>query len=174
MRFIQFDPQTMTVSVTGAEQPGGANVPVCEVDIINDNPYNSRIPLLSTIYKEVLYAAKEAEDRKQGRNVEYLLAPPDPWLIALGLVMWEGIVQGVAWDAVKVLVSSALAKLRKEGVAPASDKHQVTRKESVELGFCWVQYSGGDKLKEMFVGLRKHHESQSKPPAKRKSPKRNK
>jgi len=53
-------------------------------DIINDNPYNSRIPLLSTIYKEVLYAAKEAEDRKQGKKIEYFLAPPDPWLVALG------------------------------------------------------------------------------------------
>lgn len=173
-RFIQFDPKMLAVTVTNAEQPGGANVPVCEVDIIDDNPYNSRIPLLSTIYKEVLYAAKEAEDREQGRKVEYFLVPPDPWLVALGLVMWEGIVQGMSWDGVKLLVSSALDELRKQGVAPPSDKHQVTRKESVELGFCWVKYCGDQKLQEMFLGLRRHYETKSKPSAKRESPKRSK
>ncbi len=174
MKYIQFDQKTLTVSVTDAERPGGANVPVCEFDVTRDNPYRSQIPLLSTIYKEVIYAAKEAEDRKEGKKVEYFLAPPDPWLIAIGLVMWEGIVQGVAWDGLKLSVQSALAKLRQAGVAPPSDTHQVTRKESVELGFCWVKYSGDEKLEEMFLGLRKHHESQSKPSAKRKSPKRTK
>src|SRR5262249_16105049 len=152
----------------------GVNVPVREVDVIKDNPYSSRIPFLSTAYTEVLYPATEAEDRKQGKKFEYFLAPPDPWLVALGMVMCQGIVQGMTWDMVKVLVNAALIKLRREGVAPPSENHQVTKKESVELGFCWVKYSGGKKLKEMFFYLRKHNESKSRPVPKPKTTRRRK
>ncbi|HXI72746.1 MAG TPA: hypothetical protein VNN22_20600 [Verrucomicrobiae bacterium] len=150
--------------MTDAEMPEALNIAVAEPDIIKDNPYRSRIPVSSAIYKDVIYAAQEAEDRGKGiKNVEYLLAPPDPWLVALGLVMWEGIVQGFAWDAVKGSVLAALGKLRQEGVAPVSDKHKVTRKDALELGFCWVKYADDKKLEEVFIGLRKSHENETKP-----------
>jgi hypothetical protein len=162
MKYIQFDPKTSTVFVTAAELSSGVNIVVGEVDIIKDNPYRSRIPIASVIYKDVIYAAQEAEDRREGKkNIEYFLVPPDPWLVALGLVMWEGIVQGFAWDAVKASVLAALGKLRQEGVAPSSDKHLVTRKESIELGYCHVKYAGEEKLEEVYIGLRRSFESKT-------------
>lgn len=169
MRYIQFETKTMSVAVTEAELPGGLNMPVCEGDIVRDNPYCSRIPMLSTVYNHVIYPDREAEDQARGLERQYLLAPPDPWLVALGALMWEAIIQGWTWDTAKRFVDTALEKLTKEGVAPPSDNHQTTKTESLELGWKWVKYRNGKKLEEMFFGLRKHHESQIKPADKKKT-----
>ena len=155
MRFIQFDAFAQDIIITEHQIDGGVNIRVGEVDITTDNPYQSRIPVASYIYKDVIYAARYAEDKRNGLKVEYFLAPPDPWLVALGLVMWDGIIQGMTWDAVKAIAHRALAKMQNAGVAPKSGDQKITQKESVELGFCWIKYVEGDKQHEMFIGLRK-------------------
>ena len=76
--------------------------------------------------------------------------------------MWEGIVQGVAWDGVKTLVKSALDKLKQEGVAPKSEEKEVTKKESRELGFAWTSYLNGKKQYHMFIGLKKVYVRETK------------
>jgi len=162
----------MTVSVTECELPDVINIPVCQPDIANDNPFRSRIPISSMIYVGVFYASVEAADRRKGvTDVAYFLVPPDPWLVALGAVMWQGLVQGMTWDTMKLFVRTALKKLQRERVAPNSAKHQVTRQEMTELGFTWVAYVGEKKQYEMFLGLRKIFRHQLKPAQKAKKTK---
>lgn len=115
MKYIHFNRKTSTVTVTSAPQHGAINIRVAKPDF-KGNPFHAQIPVASAIYEYVLYLAVEAEDRRQGREVSYRLVCPDPWLVALGLVMWEGIVQGGAWDTVKLSVKAALHTLRRKGV----------------------------------------------------------
>src|SRR5215469_15104324 len=106
MKFIQFDPESMTVAVTDGQQQGGVKIPVAQADI-KENPWKARIPISSVIYQHVLYRATEAEDRRGKEEIAHFLVPPDPWLVAIGMIMWEGIVGGFAWDSVKALVHRA-------------------------------------------------------------------
>ncbi len=144
MKYIQFNPKTFEVNVTDAPQRDGVNIHVTNPHF-KENPFNARIRVSSLIYEHVLYPAMEAADKRQGKRIEYSLVPPDPWLVALGLVMWEGIVQGFAWDAVKMSVNAALKTLRGKGVAPLSEEHEVTERESREFGFAWTNYQNGKK-----------------------------
>jgi hypothetical protein len=63
--------------------------------------------------------------------------------------MWQGILQGAAWEVVKAAVSKGLDKLRAKGMAPAPNA-------DASLEARWIQYSSsGKKQYEMFVSLRK-------------------
>jgi hypothetical protein len=166
MKYIQFDLKTISLSVANELQPGGVNLEVRETDIAKENPFAARLPIATRVYKEVIYAEQEAEDKRLGRKVEHLLAPPDPWLVGIAMVMWEGIVQGIAWDGVKGLVSKALGTLREHGMAPESADIQITKRQQIELGFCWKQYVGDKKLFDMFLGLRRSYELEQKQKAK--------
>jgi hypothetical protein len=153
VKHIRHHPRTNTVSV-GEGDPGGKRV----VPVVN--PFRvdlRRNPIAPAVYENVLYPAVEAEDRRAGRkDVAYSLVQPDPWLIALAMVMWEGIVQGLSWDVVKVSVRKALAMMQAEGVAP-SETYKKKSSDRTELGFCWTAYKNGKKQYDMFVGLRRVH-----------------
>ena len=161
MKHIRHNPWSNTVSV-GDGDPGGARVlPVV-------NPFNvdlGRNPIAPDVYWQVLYPAVEARDKRRGRKgVAYSLVHPDPWLIALAMVMWEGIVQGLSWDTVKLSVRKALSVMQSEGVAPTETRETHTKKKAkrTELGFCWTEYKNGKKQYDMFVGLRRVHKEQVK------------
>ncbi len=158
MKHIRHNPRTNTVTV-GDGDPGGKRiVPVVEPSKVD----LERNPIASFIYWEVLYPAVEAKDRREGRTgVAYSLVPPDPWLVALGMVMWEGIVQGLSWDVVKLSVRKALSVMQSQGVAPDESYEKKGRKRA-ELGFCWTAYKDGKKQYDMFVGLRRFHNEQIK------------
>ncbi len=155
MKFIQFNPKNFDMAVSSSRRSGVLNIRVASPGLDVETFYEG-IHAAPMIYWEVLYPAVEAEDKRKGvKGVAYSLVPPDPWLVALGAVMWEGIVQGFAWDALKGLVNAALAKLRRHGVAPKSEDDAVTTNERRELGFCWTNYVNGQKQYQMFIGLRK-------------------
>ena len=103
---------------------------------------------------EVLYPAVYRSDRRNGKpHVLYSLFPPDPWLVVTATIMWEGILQGLSWDAVKVLCRSALAKLRQANQAPLTDKASSVSTGQMRVGFRWTEYASGRKQRELFVGL---------------------
>ncbi len=76
--------------------------------------------------------------------------------------MWERIVQGLAWDTMKVLVRKAIETLKHKGVAPASEDQKVTQKEATELGFAWTNYLNGKKQYHLFLGLKKVYVRETK------------
>lgn len=111
-------------------------------------------PIEHTLYWDVLYPFRHALDRKRGvGKIHYSLAKPDPWLVALAAIMWQGIIQGLAWDIVKLAVLSALKKLKKAKLAPQYDSK---KRSETSIGFTWVQYSSdGRQLYKLFLGLKR-------------------
>lgn len=156
MKHIRHNPRTNSVSV-GDGDPGGTRV----IPLVN--PFNvdlSRNAIAPVVYWQVLYPAVEARDRRGGRkDIAYSLVHPDPWVIALAMVMWEGIIQGLAWDAVKLSVRKALSVMQAEGAAP-TESYNKKKAKRTELGFCWTEYRNGKKQYDMFVGLRRVHREQ--------------
>jgi hypothetical protein len=69
-----------------------------------------------------LYGDVYCRDRRVGREAKSLLAPIDPWLLTIAVVTWQGVVQGMTWDAVKVAVSFALEKLRGVNAVPTRSR----------------------------------------------------
>lgn len=148
VRYIHIDPQTLTVSVNSSQASHALTVP-SDLDEDVERPVRK---VADAILLDVLYPAIEAEARERGRNVKYRLPEPDPWLVSLGLLMWQGIIQGLAWDAVRTSVRAALDRLRGEGLAP-QDNGSVNI--HTEVGFCWTEYTAENKLREVFFGLRR-------------------
>jgi hypothetical protein len=93
-----------------------------------------------------------------GEQVAFCLGPPDPWLMAIGAVMLEGVIQGLTWDAVKLAVQQALDLLRtrKRTPAPAASK----RKAEKSLGF--EIYLSLPMLGELYAAIEGHYESYCK------------
>ena len=120
-------------------------------------------PLQSLIYYKILYPAKSAEDKKKGIKVTYLLYHPDPWMIAIAYIMWEGIIQGFTWDSTKLLIDSALEKLVSFKLAPNLSSSKRKKSKKSQLGFHWARYgTDGNLQHEMFIGLKSLHEKMSK------------
>jgi hypothetical protein len=94
---------------------------------------------------------------KKGVTVAFCVAPPDPWHIAIGYLMWQGIVQGLAWDVVKLSIGNAIETLVSHNLAPALAKTSKRRKTLI--GFSYAEYaSNGEKQREMFLGLKTGYE----------------
>src|SRR2546430_10201 len=115
------------------------------------------------VYFDVLYPIVEAADRKRGVIIKHRLYEPDPWLIALAAIMWQGLIQGLTWDVIKASCLAALSKLRKKNLAPPKPTQRVdTRKKRLaadsrtQIGFSWTQYGhAGRPLREFFLGLKR-------------------
>lgn len=73
--------------------------------------------------------------RSDGRPVVVnTVFPPDPWLLAVAYVMWEGMSRGLTWDTVKVLIENAIKKMQSLGVAP---KQPGERQTATGFHFSW-------------------------------------
>ena len=143
-------PRSLEVEL--AEEPRKGQISVPLSDWANEAPVAARLKW--HILFGVLYPASQRRDKRLGRTgIKYRLLPPDPWLIVLGTVMWQGIVQGMSWDAVKYSVSAALRKLRAARLAPPATSRKSSQKSRTRIGFAWTEYARSEKRKEMFVGL---------------------
>jgi hypothetical protein len=161
MRYISVDSETLELQVRS--RPAAPNLTIAVPRRTRKSALEAvDHPLSDAILYSVLYPAVYAEDRRKGRKVKYKLAPPEPWLVALGLVMWEGIVQGLSWEIVKLSVKAALTRLRSARLAPPAVNTSEKRASSTEIGFRWVRYASGRKQKEMFIGLRRKYNREVK------------
>ena len=75
------------------------------------NDYMSE-SILQDIVRDHNYHLVYLRDRRVGRKARYCLAPTDPWEVACAALVWQGIVQGLSWDLVKVSLSAAWKVLR--------------------------------------------------------------
>jgi hypothetical protein len=142
------------------------------VDVVKDHPESGFVvpvklkainrklsPFERMVYYDFLYPARYEEDRikypglkQKGIYTRYKLIEPPPWMIAMAYVMWEGIIEGLAWDAVEPMVWSAMTKLSSFGVAPGTTQAEM----ETQAGFSWARY-GTDprKRRDMFIGLKR-------------------
>lgn len=165
MRYICIDKNKFDVALS--EDKNLFDYAINIDDVAN---YFEKYSLHKIVYSDVLYTLVQEKDKKE--SVEgrlYSLLKPDPWLIAIAYVMWEGLIQGMTWDVIKFLVLNTLKKLRLFGLAPnlteeiqELDCDSNYRKSRKEVGFSWTEYSeGGEPLREFFLGVKSVYEKKS-------------
>jgi len=161
MQYILLDKHTLTVGIGNRPSKNTFVVPT-EVRAL----FRELSPIEDAIYYDVLYAARYAEDRKRYPDDEkkgicraYKLIEPTPWLIAIGYLMWQGIVQGLTWDMVKLSVRQAIDELSSHNLAPNPISKKTRKSGETSIGFAWSQYAtNGSKQREMFLGLKSRYE----------------
>src|SRR5215472_8733807 len=114
MRYIRIDPKSLKADVVASKDDKAICVPA-----LRERSGSAFTDLLHyTVRFDVLYPIVEQSDRKREVHVKYSLHEADPWLVALAGIMWEGLVQGLTWDVIKLSCLSALNKLRQNRLAP--------------------------------------------------------
>jgi hypothetical protein len=165
MKYIFVDPHDLTVQMRDDRRKKGVTIPVsAHRDIV------LRHSFYGLVYFSVIYGMRRKEDRRKGiKNVDYCLPYPDPWLVAVAAIMWEGLLQGLTWDAIKLAVCNGLSVLRRNRLAPTTSgsieqvvKKHDKRKARTEMGFSWRAFSkDGKPLRELFLGVRGEYEHTS-------------
>jgi hypothetical protein len=146
--YVNVDPKTLEITIS-KEKNAPMAIPL-EIKSVGDMP-----PMWEVVYFQYMYGEyhRKQKELTPNRRVAASLAPPPPWVVALAGVMWEGIIQGAAWDTVKVAVSYAISKLRAAGLAPAPQSDRTTTTE-VGAGFRELS-KPGLKQYEMFLSLKR-------------------
>lgn len=65
------------------------------------------------------------------------------------------------------MVGAALTKMRRSRAAPPAAASSTKTKSETRVGYHWIEYTDGEKQREMFVGLQRRYEKESKRAAKR-------
>jgi hypothetical protein len=161
MRYIRINRKSLEVDVVASKGDNAIYVPVRR----DRSGSAFTDPLHYTVRFDVLYPMVEARDRKRGVQVKYSLHEADPWLVALAGIMWEGLVQGLTWDVIKLSCLSALDKLREKRLAPPTGitTKSEAKRTKTEIGFSWTKFSeDGRPLYEFFLGLKRRFQKASK------------
>jgi hypothetical protein len=157
------NPRSLSVQLSDEARQDALSVPLDGID--DDDAADDNAALLvdeirSHIWFGVLCRAIEERDQRLGITGRmYHISPPDPWLLVLGTVMWQGVVQGMSWDSVKYSVSAAMRKLRAARLAPPSKKSKSQKKGRSRIGFIWTDYAESKGRKELFLGLERVYRS---------------
>jgi hypothetical protein len=126
--------------------------------VIPVRPQSSK--MWEAVYFQFMYPTVHKRDRVEnskpkygGVKTSYSLLPPPLWLATIAGVMWEGVLQGAAWDTVKFAVRRALDKLSNEGLVPPPEPSS-SKERTFRAG--WSQDStSGRKQYEMFLSLKR-------------------
>jgi len=155
MRYIRIDPKSLKAEIVASKDGNAIFVPVRRT--------RSGSAFTDLLHYTVLYPMVEARDRKRGVQVKYSLHEADPWLVAVAAIMWQGLVQGLTWDVIKLSCLSALDRLRQKRLAPpARAKTTQTKRASTEIGFSWTKFSeNGRPLYEFFLGVKRRFQKAS-------------
>ena len=137
VQFVNIDPDTLEIAFSDQRHSPMA-IPVGCSD-------SERMPpMWEAVYYRHMYRERSLRQQElppTDRTAASLASPP-AWLVAIAGVMWDGVIQGAAWDAVKWAVGRAISKLQASPLAPqASDSKEIT--SSVQAG--WREYSTSQK-----------------------------
>ena len=154
MRYIRIDPESLTTEVLPSKAGAGIFVPV------RINRHGSALTdmLHYTAYFDVLYPVVGPREQKGSARVSASLPEPDPWFVVLVALMWQGLVQGLTWDAIKASCLLALDKLRQRRLAPPGDATVATRRKrsTTQIGFSYTKFAdNGRPLYELFLGVKR-------------------
>jgi hypothetical protein len=123
------------------------------------------------IYDDVLYPYRYKQEKIAGiSGIKYKLAPPDPWLVTICAIMWQGLIQGLTWDLVKLAVLRGISVLRMNGLAPKEQddedglaKKATSKKHTTRVGFSWTQFAtDGKPMRELFLGIKREYLKKTK------------
>lgn len=136
MQYYAIDSK-LTVSIVDNSSDEGIFVPTQSIRKVLGNicvVYGNESEALSRLIADYL-ADLESERiyEETGDRVAFCLAPPEPWMMALGGVLLEGVLQGLSWDAVKLAAQHTLDLLTATKATPTPTKSKSKAKKS--LGF---------------------------------------
>jgi hypothetical protein len=161
MRYIYVDTRNLQLSIGKVPPKGSFIIPVeaGKYDVLERGFHG-------LIYNDVLYPYRYKQDRIAGiSGVKYKLFPPDPWLIAICAIMWQGLIQGMTWDLVKHAVQKGISILRINGLAPreqdianGSNRKTINKNRSVQMSFSWTVFAAdGKPRRELFLGVKREY-----------------
>ena len=107
------------------------------------------------------------EEGESPEEVQYQLIPPDPWLLAIAAIMWEGLLQGLAWETVKVAVLKALSMFKLNQLAPEDsnvdgNRSLADKRTNLQIGISWSEFSeDGVPLKKLFMGIQREYQKKT-------------
>ena len=154
MNYIRLDENNLELSLIDKEPEKGFVIP------INKSRYDVLVRgFHGLVYFDVLYPYNADEDKAKGiSGISYKLFEPDPWLVALAAIMWQGLIQGFTWDIIKLSVIKGINFLRSKALLDEEPyqkrgmkKSQKIKSSDLEIGFSWTQFSeDGEPLKKFF------------------------
>lgn len=136
--FLNVDPYTLEARFASERGPG-LSVPVFA------QRRTQLPPIWEVIYYQVVYAQKYRQDREKlaaerqkGPCRAYALALPPFWFVTMASIMWEGVLQGAAWDVIKLAVSKALSLVSQAGIKAGQNNGEIST--TVRGGFeCYAK-----------------------------------
>ena len=153
MNYIAVDTAGATVRLTTRRASGQIRIPLTS----GQTAWGPAWPFLVMV---TLNRGRRFRSAPSGLRKAACVTSPDPWLVALGAVMWEGIVQGLTWDAVKASVAGVLSSLQASGLAPLRRDQRTSRRSSFRLTFRLQEYAVDETLRrDMFLDIQRHHET---------------
>ena len=166
MKYIVIDEKNLGLSISDSEPKSGFLIPITSsrIDVLERN-------FFGMIYFSVIYPYVYDEDRAKGISTPkaYCLVEPDPWLIALAGIMWQGLIQGFTWDMIKTSALKGIEFLRskyllaKEPYPRDGWKKSLEKKKAgLEIGIAWTQFSeDGEPLHKLFLGIKREFNKKS-------------
>jgi hypothetical protein len=104
-RYLTINPQTKAPKLTSRKAPGRFCIP------LNIGPADMS-QIHEVIYYEVMYHRYYKRRPAEGSRKAAMFVLPNAWTTGIGLVIFQGIVQGLAWDTIKVAVKALIAGFR--------------------------------------------------------------
>jgi hypothetical protein len=150
VKYIVVDPTSLAVSVSYRRSLRRVSIPVF--------PYAPKyvLPDLHDILWQFEIEEVDREDRKRGVKIAHRISAPDPALLAIAYIMWQGILQGLTWDVVKGLVRAAFERLRGPGKPPLPPW---AKRYRTEFGISWEEHIVKRSSRRLFIGLRREYEA---------------
>lgn len=163
MRFALVDPKTLKTTIVEVGPRAALAVPLAsgvqgsiDSGSLEHLVHATFKPEAETRHAKVL-SRRNAILRKRGLTERhgFDLGPPPPWLLSIAVVMWQGILQGATWGAVKAAARRCLGTLRADGSAPVGGRG---RRATAVVEFGWLDFASSERrLRKLYLQLRMVH-----------------
>jgi hypothetical protein len=149
MKLITLKARSLTLNVIDEDELKGSAIVIRPTgDLMSESR-------LQDIVRDHHYHLRYLRDRRLGRNAKYCLRPQDPWEVACAALVWQGILQGLSWDAVKLALSAAWKALRNAPVATLRNPRNSHTTET-KLGLSIEKFGRDGRAQyRLFAGLRR-------------------
>lgn len=160
MKYINVDLRNLKIDI--AVYPIEPKFQLFSIKTEGDNPDYLYQYLSNKILSEIFYP-QLYEYQRQSRSLlpkgaaigktAYKISPPEPWLVSISALIWQGVIQGLTWDLLKYSVLSALSTLRKSKLVPPRWNYKKVFK-SRKIGFVYEKISDEKLLYSYFLGFK--------------------
>jgi hypothetical protein len=152
------NPEDLSISLVTKPPEGKLAIPMDRVTFRDERAFEYS-ELFGRVHFGTVYSL-HAETLPPDNRMHFKLFEPDPWMVSTAMIVWEGLLQGLAWDVVKAAARKALDVLREKGLAPAGQvtTKRKTKSGTLTVGFHYERYSEEKGLERFLLGLRQSYE----------------